>query len=510
MADEFKFGINDAGNKFSGQPYVSPDTNDDGDTYEGVRGDDLSVSAAKNEGNLQYTKEKAEDDYLRLLMPKYTRRCEVEDLNRNFWVIGQALNSVGKNIKTIGDNITIINNIERTHFEITKERDRDHNDYSNYPHKIIFNEGINGMKTPFMVKDYCYRSIEFNDNGSVRSSFEYDSLWSRQIGGYNSADNAYKIGGYGTIPFLNFYKPRPDAIPIFTLVQTESSDTETHSASTPVINGGYDINIEGTNFKGRANFSLWHDLTSSNSASIGDVYVSNVYEICPIQAVSVQTITTSSGASTVTTIDPSGKVYTQQNSTTGYAIDYFPEGQEIIVPSGSVSGTYIKAPLSSAYQAHCGFTFPGDYTWQKKSSAKQLTLNYTDQKFIWNGNYWENLDLISNADGPTIPQYQIVENGSMFRVLGDTDEEHEIVDGSDTIPTINGKIFEGTIRNHDVVRNKTDGICFEWWDGAWRQIHNCDAAYVNIFIWFPQKTSTLRSVFYWTLKWLIPPGLGEY
>jgi hypothetical protein len=88
MADEFKFGINDAGNKFSGQPYVSPDTNDDGDTYEGVRSDDLSVSAAKNEGNLQYTKEKAEDDYLRLLMPKYTRRVEVEDLNRNFWVIG--------------------------------------------------------------------------------------------------------------------------------------------------------------------------------------------------------------------------------------------------------------------------------------------------------------------------------------------------------------------------------------------------------------------------------------
>jgi hypothetical protein len=28
MAEEFKFGKNDAGNKFSGQPYVSPDTND--------------------------------------------------------------------------------------------------------------------------------------------------------------------------------------------------------------------------------------------------------------------------------------------------------------------------------------------------------------------------------------------------------------------------------------------------------------------------------------------------
>jgi hypothetical protein len=138
------------------------------------------------------------------------------------------------------------------------------------------------MKTPFMVKDYCYRSIEFNNDGSVRSSFEYDSLWSRKIGGYNSADNAYKIGGYGTIPFLNFYKPRPDAIPIFTLVQTESSDTETHSTSTPVIGGRYDINIEGTNFRGRAAFEIWHGLKESHGYKNGDILIYNTYEICPI------------------------------------------------------------------------------------------------------------------------------------------------------------------------------------------------------------------------------------
>lgn len=99
----------------------------------------------------------------------------------------------------------------------------------------------------------------------------------------------------------------------------------------------------------------------------------------------------------------------------------------------------------------------------------------------------------------------------MFRVLGDTDTDNTITDGSTTQPTINGNRFPMTsIRDHDVVRNKSDKLCFEWWNGAWRQIHNCDASYVNIFIWFPQKTSTLRSVYYWTLKWLIPPGLGEY
>jgi hypothetical protein len=98
----------------------------------------------------------------------------------------------------------------------------------------------------------------------------------------------------------------------------------------------------------------------------------------------------------------------------------------------------------------------------------------------------------------------------MFRVLGDSKTDPEIIDGSTIKPTINGKPFLGQLRNHDVVRDKSNGLCFEWWNGAWRQIHNCDASYVNIFIWFPQKTSTLRSVYYWTLKWLIPPGLGEY
>lgn len=526
MAEEFKFGKNDAGFDFE-EPYVSPDTNDNDQTYEGVRGSDLVKSAAENEGNLQYTKEKAKDDYLRLLMPKYTRRVEVEDLNRNFWVIGQALNSVGKSIKNIGDEIINIYNIEKTRFEITKEKDRDGHDYSNYPHKIIFNEGVDGIRTPFMVKDYCYRSIEF-ENNSVKTEFENDSLWSRQLGGYNSPDTAYKIGSYGTLPILNFYKPRPDAIPVFTLVQTESSDTETHTSLTPVINKQYDINAEGSNFRGRAGVELWHNKGEGHGYHQGDILIYNTYEICPIQATEVDKQQNGQ-------ILAQSKIYTLQNPREkgGYDFDYFPEGQFIKVETGEVDeqgrklyDTYVKVPDTMTTKN--GFSFPKTYKWMqqpnnstdwKSSNIKQLMLNFIDQKFILVGNennhHWENLDAATYLDGPTVPQYQIVENGSMFRVLGDTDEDHEITDGSTTHPTINGKVFPdeypgASIRDHDVVRNKSNGICFEWWNGAWRQIHNCDASYVNIFIWFPQKTSTLRSVYYWTLKWLIPPGLGEY
>jgi len=32
--------------------------------------------------------------HLRLIMPKYLRRVEVESLNRNFWVIGQTLSGI--------------------------------------------------------------------------------------------------------------------------------------------------------------------------------------------------------------------------------------------------------------------------------------------------------------------------------------------------------------------------------------------------------------------------------
>lgn len=87
----------DAGFDFSKEPYVKPDLNIDSQTYENVRGDDKIESVLKNKKQMQYTHTQNKTDgvntekYIRLLMPKYLRRVEVEDLNRNFWVIAQTI-----------------------------------------------------------------------------------------------------------------------------------------------------------------------------------------------------------------------------------------------------------------------------------------------------------------------------------------------------------------------------------------------------------------------------------
>ena len=80
-----------AGNSFEENGvWVKPYTNVDGDNYSDVRGNDKIKSVLTNNKNLQYTNDTI-NKYIRLLMPQYTRRVEVEDLNRNFWVIGQTI-----------------------------------------------------------------------------------------------------------------------------------------------------------------------------------------------------------------------------------------------------------------------------------------------------------------------------------------------------------------------------------------------------------------------------------
>ena len=85
-----------AGNSFNNSsPYVIKNKNVDGDTYTDVRNTDKIDSVLNKRSRLQFTHSQTVDrpisDYIRLLMPKYTRRVEVEDLNRNFWVIGQTI-----------------------------------------------------------------------------------------------------------------------------------------------------------------------------------------------------------------------------------------------------------------------------------------------------------------------------------------------------------------------------------------------------------------------------------
>lgn len=88
----------DAGNSFnttstSTKPWVVPNINADGENYPTVRGTDKILSVLNNQDNLQFTHSQ-NSPWLRLIMPKYLRAVEVEDLNRNFWVIGQVLSAV--------------------------------------------------------------------------------------------------------------------------------------------------------------------------------------------------------------------------------------------------------------------------------------------------------------------------------------------------------------------------------------------------------------------------------
>ena len=482
MADSFSFGKNDAGNQFSGPPYVKPDANNSqpSKTYEEVRGSDLSTSAAGNSDNLQFTRDTSGSDYLRLLMPKYSRRVEIEDLNRNFWVIGQSMSILAKEAKRV--SLELLK--EQTHFEVTRETDRDNHDYSNYPHRIVFNEGYEGIKTPYMVKDYCYRSIETSEN------FEVDCIWSRQVGGYNSPDQAYTIGGGGTIPMLNFYKPRPDAIPIFNLVQTDSSDVETF-----VVNSLVNVkNISNIVFVGKTDKILSHGGSESIAPLVADgdrikghVVTANVSELCPLTA------TENVRANSQDNVKVHGSIFLFEN---------LQEGQMVIS-----NGTKLyKKVKDSKIKEKNGLYYPEEYEW---STSRGIPTNYVDQKFYWNDGYWLNLDLLADKDGPTIPQYSVAENGCMFRVLGDTTTDIKNR-STETQPIIQGKAFTKTLQNHDVVRVKSSKVCYEWWNGKWRELQQHDDAYVNIFIWLPYKTATLRGEYYWTLKWLIPPGLGEY
>lgn len=89
-----------AGRNFADGPeWVRPEKDNMGELYQNVRGNDKIDQVLKSKKNLQFTRQDKINDtilnyYIRLIMPKYTRRVEVEDLNRNFWVIGQALSAV--------------------------------------------------------------------------------------------------------------------------------------------------------------------------------------------------------------------------------------------------------------------------------------------------------------------------------------------------------------------------------------------------------------------------------
>ena len=86
-------------------PWVIPWYNINGRSYDWVRENDKLINVLANDRMLQFTNDKYNEEekdekgnqiihWLRLIMPQYKRRVEVEDLNRNFWVIGQVLTAL--------------------------------------------------------------------------------------------------------------------------------------------------------------------------------------------------------------------------------------------------------------------------------------------------------------------------------------------------------------------------------------------------------------------------------
>ena len=89
----------DAGKSFSNNEegeddWVIPSLNINNKQYKKVRDEDKTISVLNDVMNLQFTHTQKQmlndNNWIRLLMPKYTRRVEIEDLNRNFWVISQV------------------------------------------------------------------------------------------------------------------------------------------------------------------------------------------------------------------------------------------------------------------------------------------------------------------------------------------------------------------------------------------------------------------------------------
>ena len=87
----------DAGRQFTSDHHgrwVRPWYNIDNESYGKVRGTDKILSVLGDSRHLQPTRKDGLNKWIRLIMPKYSRNVEIEDLNRNFWVIAQVITAI--------------------------------------------------------------------------------------------------------------------------------------------------------------------------------------------------------------------------------------------------------------------------------------------------------------------------------------------------------------------------------------------------------------------------------
>lgn len=97
----------DAGNSFERSPHVLPDQENEDQVfeYEDLRGNDIDQHIINSKRELQFTSKTGINNSLRLIMPKYLRTVEVEDLNRNFWVIAKTFSGIVNYINSYGQNL---------------------------------------------------------------------------------------------------------------------------------------------------------------------------------------------------------------------------------------------------------------------------------------------------------------------------------------------------------------------------------------------------------------------
>ena len=85
---------------------VKPEKNQSNQKYLEVRTDPID-SVLENGKKIDFTN--VFNNYIRLLMPQYARRVEVEDLDRNFWVIGQVLSLLVKHfVNGLGTRMGVV------------------------------------------------------------------------------------------------------------------------------------------------------------------------------------------------------------------------------------------------------------------------------------------------------------------------------------------------------------------------------------------------------------------
>lgn len=75
-------------------PWVIPWHNINGHTYSYVRGTDKNIGVLSDDSHLDFSVTKGANKWIRLLLPQNKRRVEIEDLDRNFWVIAQVITTI--------------------------------------------------------------------------------------------------------------------------------------------------------------------------------------------------------------------------------------------------------------------------------------------------------------------------------------------------------------------------------------------------------------------------------